>query len=458
MEWLAGVRPCNRPADHRRRAAGRHPTAHGKFEDCYYDCNARRATASRKPGHADRPQRPSRRQARRPAGEKAAALREAADLLDKAGAALASGNKNLAEQLFSTAELLVGPDALASLAPQFREGAPPRVTTPTDEGRHHARRRSRKVVGSSEAEDEEAKVPPPPQVEGSLTGTLQIDGKPLSGAFGLVTLEPASGKWKPRTPKQRVIEQRGREFLPHVMAIPVGSTVAFPNFDTVFHNVFSTSPLGAFDLGIYKAGEAREFTFTKEGIIRLGCNLHANMSAYIAVVVGAGVRRHRRQGRLRVQAPRARQVQAQGVERAQQDADHAGRHDQGRRERGERRRRGRCAGRPAARQVRRQAWLEPRSSRSARCSSSAAAPRSATRVTRKPTGGMTPQSDARDELARSAARRRHQGRARDRRRSAPSTLVEIRPVQRRRRDRRRRPRRDMLGHGELKFDAASPAR
>src|SRR5262249_6862573 len=75
-----------------------------------------------------------------------------------------------------------------------------------------------------------------------------------------------------------------REFLPHVMAISVGSTVSFPNFDSVFHNVFSTSPVGAFDLGIYKVGEAREYTFTKEGIVRLGCNLHANMSAYIAVV------------------------------------------------------------------------------------------------------------------------------------------------------------------------------
>ena len=143
---------------------------------------------------------------------------------------------------------------------------------------------------------------PPPKVEGSLTGTVQIDGKPLNGAFGLVTLEPASGKWKPRAPKQRVMEQRNREFLPHVLAVPVGSTVAFPNFDTVFHNVFSTSPLGAFDLGIYKKGEAREFTFDKEGIIRLGCNLHANMSAYIVGRRRAGVRRHRRQGRVRVQA------------------------------------------------------------------------------------------------------------------------------------------------------------
>jgi plastocyanin len=139
------------------------------------------------------------------------------------------------------------------------------------------------VVGSSEQDDVEDKIPPP-RVEGSLTGVVMIDGKPLAGTFGLVTLEPASGKWKARTPKHRVIEQRLREFRPHIMAVPVGSTIAFPNFDTVFHNVFSTSPLGAFDLGLYKTGEAREFTFQKEGIVRLGCNLHANMSAYIAVV------------------------------------------------------------------------------------------------------------------------------------------------------------------------------
>jgi plastocyanin len=217
-----------------------------------------------------------------PVGEKAQSLREGADLLDKAGNALANGNKNLAEQLFSTAELLVGPDALSPIATMFREGAPPRITTPTVKIDTAAAPQP-KVVGSSEAEDAEAKVPPP-KVEGSLTGLVEIDGKPLTGAFGLVTLEPASGKWKPRTVKRRVIEQRGREFLPHLMAIPVGSTIAFPNFDSVFHNVFSTSPLGAFDLGIYKAGEAREFKFEKEGIIRLGCNLHANMSAYIAVV------------------------------------------------------------------------------------------------------------------------------------------------------------------------------
>jgi plastocyanin len=215
-----------------------------------------------------------------PVGEKAQTLREAADQLDKAQASLERGNKNLAEQLFSTAELLVGPEALASLAQTFREGGPPRVTTPTQKIDTSAPPQP-KVAGSSEADDEAAKVAPPKEI-GTLSGSVMIDGK--TGTYGLVTLEPAGGKWKPRTPKKIVIEQRNREFLPNLVAVSVGSTVSFPNFDGVFHNVFSTSPLGAFDLGLYKAGEAREFTFTKEGIVRLGCNLHANMSAFIAVV------------------------------------------------------------------------------------------------------------------------------------------------------------------------------
>lgn len=217
-----------------------------------------------------------------PVSEKAQLLREAADQLEKAAQQLERGNKNLAEQLFSTAELLIGPEALAALAPTFREGAPPRVTTPTQKVDTAAAPQP-KVGGNSEADDEAAKVPPPKVELGKITGTLQIDGKAAS-TFGLITLEPASGKWKPRTPKRVVVEQRGREFLPSLVAVPVGSTISFPNFDSVFHNVFSTSPLAPFDLGLYKAGEAREYKFEKEGIVRLGCNLHANMSAYIVVV------------------------------------------------------------------------------------------------------------------------------------------------------------------------------
>jgi plastocyanin len=102
--------------------------------------------------------------------------------------------------------------------------------------------------------------------------------------MGVVTLSPKQGAAKKRTPKVRVIEQRDKTFMPHVMAVPVGSTVQFPNFDTLFHNVFSLSRNKAFDLGMYKTGELREVKFDKPGIVRLGCNIHANMSAYLIVV------------------------------------------------------------------------------------------------------------------------------------------------------------------------------
>jgi plastocyanin len=211
-----------------------------------------------------------------PAKEKAAQLREAASLLEKAGDALARGNKSFAEQLFSSAELIVGPEAVAELAGRFREGAPPRVNTPLktipDAGKQPV------LVGNSD-EDEPEKKPE----KGTLTGSVQIEGKG-GGAVGVVTLEPIGKKWPRRNPKQRVVEQRNREFLPHITAVPVGSTVSFPNYDPTFHNVFSSSDSKPFDLGLYKGGQAREVTFDKEGVVRIGCNLHANMSAFIVVV------------------------------------------------------------------------------------------------------------------------------------------------------------------------------
>lgn len=216
-----------------------------------------------------------------PATQKVEALREAAEALEKATRALFAGNRNNAELLFTNAELLVGAEALADLAPRFREGAPPRVTTKTVQFDPQSAPQPQ-TVGSSEQEDAEDKVAPPRKATGSLTGVVQVGGK--GGGVGLVTLEPLGKKGKKRPPRRRVIEQRDREFAPRLTAISVGSTIAFPNFDSLFHNVFSTSPVTPFDLGMYRNGEAREYTFTKEGVIRVGCNLHANMSAYIAVV------------------------------------------------------------------------------------------------------------------------------------------------------------------------------
>jgi len=210
-----------------------------------------------------------------PVEERAEAFREAAGMLQKANAMRARGNKSLAEQLFSSAELIVGPEAVAELAPLFREGAPPRVATPLKTMAKDAPPQPASV-GSSEQEE------PEPPKKGSLAGTLKLEG--AGDGIGVITLEPSSGHFRKRTPKQRTIEQRDRQFAPRVMVVPVGSTVAFPNFDPVYHNVFSRSEAAPFDLGIYKNGQAREYTFNKEGVIRLGCNLHANMSAFLVVV------------------------------------------------------------------------------------------------------------------------------------------------------------------------------
>jgi len=202
----------------------------------------------------------------------------AAELLAAAVVAGKRGQRSYAEQLFTRAEMMVGAKPLASVATTFRAGAPPRVTTAVktveDKGTQP------KSAGASD-DDEPAKKP----AKGSLTGTLKVDGQALSG-MGVVMLTPKGGGGKKRVAKHRTIEQRDKAFAPHVMAVPVGSTVEFPNFDKIFHNVFSLSKAKPFDLGMFKGGESREVKFEKAGIVRLGCNIHASMSAYL-VVVGA---------------------------------------------------------------------------------------------------------------------------------------------------------------------------
>jgi hemoglobin len=204
--------------------------------------------------------------------------RKAADMLAAAVTAGKRGQRSYAEQLFSRAELIVGAPALASTAGAFREGAPPRIRTALKSMKDAA---PQPATGVGKSEDDQPSRKPE---AGALHGTLQLQGKPLGGV-GLVMLWPQEGKaGGKRTPKFRVIEQRNKMFAPHVIAVPVGSTVAFPNFDTIYHNVFSLSQPQRFDLGMYKGGDMREMKFAKPGIIRLGCNIHANMSAYLVVV------------------------------------------------------------------------------------------------------------------------------------------------------------------------------
>ncbi|MGC4082717.1 MAG: hypothetical protein QM736_11540 [Vicinamibacterales bacterium] len=80
------------------------------------------------------------------------------------------------------------------------------------------------------------------------------------------------------------IRQEGESFSPRVVAITRGSTVDFPNLDLYFHNVFSLSRAGTFDLGRYPAGQTRSRQFDKPGLVKVYCHLHSQMSATIVVL------------------------------------------------------------------------------------------------------------------------------------------------------------------------------
>jgi plastocyanin len=79
------------------------------------------------------------------------------------------------------------------------------------------------------------------------------------------------------------LDQRNETFVPHVLAIVAGSVVDFPNNDRTYHNVFSLSKTKTFDLGRYAAGRSKSVRFDKPGIVRVFCDIHTHMSAFILV-------------------------------------------------------------------------------------------------------------------------------------------------------------------------------
>lgn len=89
----------------------------------------------------------------------------------------------------------------------------------------------------------------------------------------------------PFPPAQRyTLMQKNRTFKPHLLVIPVGSVVQFPNADPFFHNVFSLFEGKRFDLGLYEAGSTKSVTFSREGISYIFCNIHPEMSAVVVTL------------------------------------------------------------------------------------------------------------------------------------------------------------------------------
>jgi hypothetical protein len=88
-------------------------------------------------------------------------------------------------------------------------------------------------------------------------------------------------------PKRVILDQRNLTFVPHVLAVRVGTSVQMPNSDRVFHNVFSFRDGKRFDLGLYPVGTSRVVTFDRPGVSRLFCNIHPNMAGYVVAVDSA---------------------------------------------------------------------------------------------------------------------------------------------------------------------------
>jgi plastocyanin len=121
-----------------------------------------------------------------------------------------------------------------------------------------------------------------PAEAGSLTIAVRLpNGQPLSDA--VVTVEPVGRRSSPPAPIRAVMDQMHRMFMPEVVVVPVGSTVSFPNSDSVSHQIYSFSAAKRFQLPLYRGKPYPPLLFDHVGVVVLGCNIHDWMIGYIDV-------------------------------------------------------------------------------------------------------------------------------------------------------------------------------
>ncbi len=125
---------------------------------------------------------------------------------------------------------------------------------------------------------------------GHVTGKVTVFKKKLFG--GLKEKRNMSGVvvyitgFKSEAP-ERVpdIIQKNKRFSPDILPVVTGQKVRFPNYDKIYHNVFSISPIKSFDLGQYKSTEPPKLvTFEKPGLVPVYCNIHPEMLTYVVVL------------------------------------------------------------------------------------------------------------------------------------------------------------------------------
>lgn len=131
-----------------------------------------------------------------------------------------------------------------------------------------------------------------PLIAATVSGRVELKDsrdpavrKKLNYSGVVISLKPVNGLVPARmTSTHARMIQKDKTFIPHVLAIGVGSSVDFPNFDPIFHNAFSSYNGQIFDVGLYAPGTTRAVHFTREGVVRVFCNIHSSMSAVIVVL------------------------------------------------------------------------------------------------------------------------------------------------------------------------------
>jgi plastocyanin len=135
-----------------------------------------------------------------------------------------------------------------------------------------------------------ATKPPPKPPVFDLSGSVELREKgkvstdrTLVPRNTVVFFEPATKGVAPKAVKAEMSTVK-KEFNPRLVVVPVGSSVNFPNLDPILHNVFSISGKNSFDLGLLGKGPGKTATFREAGIVRVFCNVHHGMFAYVVVV------------------------------------------------------------------------------------------------------------------------------------------------------------------------------
>jgi plastocyanin len=127
-------------------------------------------------------------------------------------------------------------------------------------------------------------LPPPPRrpdvTELGMSAARDVPDRRRS----VVYLRSApTGAFEVRSERRVTMNQSNETFVPYVLAIQAGTVVDFPNSDPFFHNVFSLSKTKRFDLGRYEKGRSKSVRFEKPGVVRVFCDIHSHMSAFILV-------------------------------------------------------------------------------------------------------------------------------------------------------------------------------